>query len=101
MDLKQMRFCEFARALATINEQLNERDAHKRLLDAARVDTPIIDEFLREFQLVLATIECEEKRQEIGEKILRDMSVFLALRHLEQQKQATARASMFPRVAAN
>jgi hypothetical protein len=101
MNLSQIRFRAFFNAVVTVNKQLQSREGTTQLLDAAREDTPIIDEMLRETKLIEAQCDDPGELDEMRRTMQRDLIVMLALRHLEQHDVAKSRAAVFPRMASN
>ena len=95
MDLTQLRFSTFVDAVVVAMIQLNDPDASAKLLDAARVDTPIIDEILRAMYLV--KVSGNGNQEDAWRALSRDLAVILALRQLDLK----APSVMFPRYAAN
>jgi hypothetical protein len=101
MNLSQIRFRAFFNAIVTVNKQLQSREGTTQLLDAAREDTPIIDEMLRETKLIETQCNDPGELDDMRRTMQRDLTVILALRHLLQSEDKRARAAVFPRIAAN
>jgi len=89
-DLNLDGLCE---NLVRVGAQLSTPSTLRALLDRARADTPIIDEFIGQIEL-MAQDKSLKHRKRVLELAKRDLHIFLALREIEREQHDKAESRL-------
>jgi hypothetical protein len=83
MKLEELDLDTFMNAIIKVNKLMADEKACNSLLDAARKDTPIIDELMAEMNKLLKHKDGPQKEKGVA-AAERDLTVLLALREIEK-----------------
>jgi hypothetical protein len=83
MKLKELDLDTFMNAIARVNKVMADEEACNDLLDAARKDTPLIDELMAEMNRLFDHEDGPQKERGVT-AAQRDLTVLLALREIEK-----------------
>jgi len=85
MKLKELDLDTFMNAIIKVNKLMANEKSCNNLLDAAKKDTPIIDELLAEMNKIFQHEEGPEKEKGVT-AAERDLTILLALREIEKSE---------------